>query len=89
VPVGRQFAARRLLPAFQRGQAQIEDLHLAGARHKQVVRFDVAVDHPLTVDVLEADRGLADQLTRLGNRQQAALGHQLGKVDALDELHDQ
>jgi hypothetical protein len=41
------------------------------------------------VNVLEADRGLADQFTRLGHRQQAALVDQLGQVDALDKLHDQ
>ncbi len=85
---GGQVADGRLLAAFQRGQAEIDDLHLARERDDQVLRFDVAVNQSLTVDVVETNRGLADQLTRFGDRQQTALPDQFGEGGTFDELHD-
>ena len=56
-------------------------------RQHQVVRLDVAVDHPLLVGVLQAQRRLVDELAGVGHRQRAPRLHQLGQVGPLDVLH--
>ena len=75
--------------AGEPGQAEVEDLDLAAGRPHQVLRLDVAVDHPVLEGVLEPQRRLADVLARLADRQRPAAIDQPGQVGPLDELHDQ
>ncbi len=75
--------------AGEPGQAEVEDLDLAAGRPHQVLRLDVAVDHPVLEGVLEPQRRLAGVLARLADRQRPAALDQPGQVGPLDELHDQ
>jgi hypothetical protein len=73
------------------GDAEVDDLGhrlVVVHRHEHVGRFDVAVDDPLLVGVLD---GLADrheQLQPLARRQPAVVA-KLRDGDAVDQLHDE
>src|SRR5207244_10655747 len=64
----------RLLTGTKRCQAEVEDLHLSLWCAHQIVRLDVAVDHALFVRVLQAERGLADDVAGFGHRQGVVAG---------------
>ena len=57
------------------------------AGEHQVARLDVAVDHPVLVGVLQAQRRLVDEVAGVGDRQRPLGLDQLGQVEALDVLH--
>ena len=68
-------------------QSEIQNPHLPLGREHQVVRLDVAMDHPLLVSVLQPLCRLSDALARFGDRHRPAMLHNTREVGSLDELH--
>ena len=71
------------------GQAKVENLDDAVAGPHEILRLDVAVNHAFFVGVLESVSRLLDGAARLRNGQWATAGQMIGKVDAVDVLHDE
>ena len=67
--------------------AEVHQLHAAGARDHHVRRLDVAVDDAAVVDVVECARDLHRDDRRDVVRQSAALLEEVVQVDALHVLH--
>ena len=68
-------------------QPEVEDLDVPSLVDDQIGRFDVAVDEPLVVRVLQAERRLADEIGRLPHRQRAVLLDPGVQILPLDVLH--
>ena len=68
----RQRRIAGALSTTKRARPKSRILTWPAGRQHQVVRLDVAVDHAALVGVLQAERGLADVVARLGHRQRAA-----------------
>ena len=71
------------------GQAEVEDLDLAGRRPHQVVRFDVPVRHAAREGMLQGHRRLTHAIARLGDRQRASLFEVVVQGLSRNVLHDQ
>ncbi len=72
------------------GQTEIEyldDMFLLLQAQHQVLRLDVAVDHPLFMGVLQPHRRLGDVMAGVGHRQRPLALHHLVEVLPLDVLH--
>jgi hypothetical protein len=70
-------------------EAKIENLQLPFAGDNQVLRLDVAMDHPLFVGGGQAECGMAHQITSLQRRERAALGDKPVKAHPVDIFHHQ
>ncbi len=84
-----QAGASLLLLAGQASQAEVEDLDLAPRRQNQVVRFDIAVDHPLLVGMLQSQGRLPDIVAGVRQRQRSLLLQDVEQTGTLDKLHHQ
>ncbi|MDP6447013.1 MAG: hypothetical protein QF805_24685 [Pirellulaceae bacterium] len=56
-------------------------------RKHQVGRFDVAMDQFVLMYVLQTERRLANQFTRLGDRERSQTPEQLRQIDPVHKLH--
>ena len=68
-------------------QSQVGDLERPVGIQQQVRRFDIAMNDPLLVRVLQAASRLQDQRRRQLRRQRTAQPHQPVEVGSLDKLH--
>ena len=89
---GRRGAARTgwlgLFPS-QPGEAEIQDFHAAGSRDHQVLRFDIAVHHPLFIGVLEPERHLANEPAGELQRQRSPHFDLSSEAEPIDIFHHQ
>ena len=73
--------------AWAKRDTEVENLHLRLACDDQILRLDVAVNHPFLGGMLKPERNLAGQHGGEPHRQRTFLRDKPVETDPLDELH--